>query len=356
VVKVGRLDGPSYDDARALVDHAIEAERTGLLGRYYIDLGGPAAEGDRWLGQTGRLLAALGFSGDVDHASGALPVSARFDAPVFYFGWYAANLNGPFAADGFRFPPGAIALHIHSYSAATLRSATQGWCGPLVARGVTATLGNVFEPYLQLTHRPQLLVQALASGATLGDAAYYALPVLSWESILIGDPLYRPFAVPAGEQWKQREKLPPALASYAVLRHANLLRLQGKAAEALQTLRAGWREFPGLALGIALARQLQAANDPAGAARALGFAALLKTFPDAELPLAREAAGLLASNGDPAAAVKVYRTMLAGSGLTGAWRADVLREAAAAAVKANDVPQAMAWKTELNAPAAAPGT
>ena len=99
-------------------------------------------------------------------------VSARFDSPVFYFGWYAENLNGPFAREGFAFPPGAVAMHIYSYSAQSLRSAATGWCGPFVARGVTATVGNVFEPLLGFTHRPDLLVRALSLGKNFGDPLY----------------------------------------------------------------------------------------------------------------------------------------------------------------------------------------
>ncbi len=49
IVKVGRLDGPTLEDAERLVDNALIAERTGLLGRSYIDKGGPAPEGDQWL-------------------------------------------------------------------------------------------------------------------------------------------------------------------------------------------------------------------------------------------------------------------------------------------------------------------
>ena len=183
-----------------LVDHALVAERTGLAGRAYVDIGGIHPDGDRWLESTAKQLAELGFDLDVDRDPTTLPVTARFDAPALYFGWYANDLNGPFALPSFQFPPGAIALHIHSYSARTVRSATEAWCGPLVARGVTATVGNVFEPYLQLTHDPSLLLRALARGMTFGEAATYAIPALSWQGVAIGDPLYRPFAVPLATQ------------------------------------------------------------------------------------------------------------------------------------------------------------
>jgi len=49
------------------------------------------------------------------------------------------------------FMPGAFAYHLHSFSAATLRSASRHWAGPLLAKGATATVGYVDEPYLQFT-------------------------------------------------------------------------------------------------------------------------------------------------------------------------------------------------------------
>lgn len=193
IVKVCRLDGPTWESARHLVTAALAAERAGLKGRYYVDLGGPHAEGDQWLRQTLAQLRESGFDGDVDETPETFGSGARFDAPVLYFGWYASRLNGPFAQPGFGFPDGAIAEHIHSFSAETMHSDSTGWCGPLVARGVTATVGNVFEPDLKFVHRPNLLLRALLRGQTFGDAVYYALPVLSWQGVAIGDPLYRPF-------------------------------------------------------------------------------------------------------------------------------------------------------------------
>jgi uncharacterized protein (TIGR03790 family) len=194
IVKVCRLDGPTWESARHLVTAALAAERNGPKGRYYVDLGGPHAEGDQWLRQTLAQLRELGLDGEVDEGPETFGADARFDAPVLYFGWYAPDLDGPFARPGFAFPDGAIAEHIHSYSAQTLHSETAGWCGPLLARGVTATVGNVFEPDLKFVHRPNLLLRALARGQNFGDAVYYALPALSWQEVAIGDPLYQPFA------------------------------------------------------------------------------------------------------------------------------------------------------------------
>ena len=203
VVRVCRLDAPTATQARHLVDSAIEAERRGPSGRYYIDLGGPTEVGDTWLDSAARQLAAAGFAGERETTPATYSDDAKLDAALFYFGWYAENACGPFVREDFHFVSGAIALHIHSFSATDLRSATQGWCGGLVARGAAATFGNVFEPFLQLTLRPDLLVQALLRGCTLGEAAYFATPALSWQGVVIGDPLYRPF--PGGRKSARRD-------------------------------------------------------------------------------------------------------------------------------------------------------
>jgi uncharacterized protein (TIGR03790 family) len=322
VIRVSRLDGPTPESARALVDQALAAERTGLLGRYYVDLRGPHKDGDEMLDATRRQLDELGFDGDVEDTAALFGLDARFDAPVLYFGWYAGKLNGAFSREGFRFPPGAIALHIHSYSASTVRSATEAWCGPLVARGVTATAGNVFEPYLQLTHRPNLLLRALSQGRTWGEAVYYALPALSWQAVAIGDPLYRPFAVSLDQQLAGFSALPPALAPYAVLRQARLLSARQKPDEALAALRAGQRRQPSLSVGLALA-----GGDATAAAQSLGFVKLLPRFSGDQWPLARRAAELLAAAGDTASALQVYRVLAREGAPSAEARAALLRDA-----------------------------
>src|SRR5690606_38786282 len=168
VIKVARLDGPTAKDAMALVDGALEAEEKGLRGRAYVDVTGPHANGVEWLRAVGKMTEEAGFDTTVRDGSGVFPVASRFDAPAIYFGWYANDLKGPFELEGFRFAPGAIALHIHSFSARTLRSETLGWTGPLVARGAAATWGNVYEPCLELSHLPHLFLAYLLQEGTVG--------------------------------------------------------------------------------------------------------------------------------------------------------------------------------------------
>lgn len=345
IVAVARLDGPTADDAFSLVDRAVAAERTGLLGRAYIDIANRDAEGDRWLESASRTLSDLGYDVAVDRESPTMPAGARCDAAAFYFGWYTGQIDGPWALPGFRFPPGAIALHIHSYSAGTLRSAGSGWVGPMVARGVTATMGNVFEPYLRLTHRPDVFMRAIARGATLGEAALFALPILSWQSVLIGDPLYRPLAVPLDEQLKDLSPAASPLAGYAVLRKMELLDGLGRHEQAESLARAALREMPRLEVGVALAERRLEANDRDGAGQALGFAPLIKTLRPDEWGLARRAAELLVECERPARSVELWRLILA-QPLPAELRTAWLREAARAARAAKDDAQAVVWEKE----------
>ena len=347
VVRVSRLDGPTVEDALGLVDRAVAAERTGLLGRAYVDMGGIHGEGDRWLEALAIQLERLGWAPAVDRDPATLSATARCDAPVLYFGWYASNLNGPFALPGFRFPPGAIAFHIHSYSAGTLRSTTSGWTGPLVARGVTATVGNVFEPYLEQTHRPDLFFRALARGATLVDAAYFSLPAFSWQALLIGDPLYRPFAVSWETQLQTLAKAPPRLTSYAALRRVNAAVASGRRDEALALARTTQRNVPGLALGLALSRLLSEAGDDDSASNALGFVSLLTAIPTDEWALAREAALQLERLGRPVRAVELWRSVLATESLPRELRVTWLPEAKRSANAAVDLAQAIEWERAL---------
>jgi len=227
-----------------------------------------------------------------------------------------------------------VALHIHSFSARTLRSASAGWCGPLVARGVTATVGNVFEPFLQLTHRPDLLMRALGRGETFGDAVYYALPALSWQAIALGDPLYQPFKVTLEDQERAIERLPRAEAASVVIRRANLLVRGGHPADAAALLTAALRENPQLAIGLAGAKLALSRHEPAAVVRILGFLPTTGKIPADEWTLGREVARLLAANGAGTAAVSWYHRLAAAPAPAPEARRELLREAIAAAKSA----------------------
>jgi uncharacterized protein (TIGR03790 family) len=347
VVKVSRLDGPSAADAMHLVDLAVEAERTGLLGRAYVDIAGPDKQGDLWLEAAAENIRLLGLDLSVSRGPGTLAATARIDAPAIYLGWYAKDMNGPFSLPGFRFPPGAIAVHIHSFSAHTLRSATEGWCGPLIARGAAATVGNVFEPYLEYIHRPDLLMKALGRGDDLVDAAYYALPVLSWQSIVIGDPLYRPFSVPLTAQTRDPSALPPQLAGYAVIRQMNLLDAEDKKQEAINVGKSAMKEVPSLALALALAQRLLASGNGEEATWVVKGAADTADTSASNWELICEGASFLAANKKSAEAIDLYRKLFEVDAIPAAARSAWLAEARRVALEGGDTGQAAEWKEEM---------
>ncbi|MDF3055942.1 MAG: hypothetical protein K0R17_157 [Rariglobus sp.] len=355
IVKVSRLDGPTFGDARRLIDQALEAEKTGLIGRSYIDIGGPHKTGDLWLEEAAKQLSELNFDGDVDRAGGSLPAWTRMDAPALYFGWYAGSLNGPFTQDGFTFPPGAVALHIHSFSADTLRSTTRGWVGPLVSRGVTATFGNVTEPYLELTHQPQLVLRALARGDRFGDAAAYAVPVYSWQAMAVGDPLYHPFKVTLEEQWARRAKLPPEQRVYVVLRRMRELDRAGRRNDAIWAGLESQKTGFNLAVALALADLQRAAGDLAGARQSMEGVTTRRRFPMAEAPLAVLLAERLRNAGDSKAALRVWQAVLGERNLPKDMRIQWLRMALESARAAKEERQVVRWDEdykELTAPPA----
>jgi tetratricopeptide (TPR) repeat protein len=195
---VARLDGPTADIARGLVDKAIQAETDGLWGRTYFDLRGITNAdyklGDDWIRGASEICRRLGFETVVDESPGTFPVSFPLSQVAFYAGWYDENVSGPFTRPTVEFMPGAIAYHLHSFSAGTIRSTTRNWVGPLLAKGATATMGCVNEPYL--TGTPDVatfFARILFFGFSFGEAAYAAQGQLSWQTTVIGDPLYRPF-------------------------------------------------------------------------------------------------------------------------------------------------------------------
>jgi len=357
ILPVGRLDGPTLGDAKGLVEHALVAERDGLAGRAYVDIGGPHPQGDTWLEACVPELQGLGFETDIDRAPATLADGVRFDAPVLYFGWYAGNLNGPFADPDFRFPPGAVALHIFSFSASTLRSATQGWCGPFIAKGVTATVGNVGEPYLEFTHQPPLLLRALARGEPLGRAALYSINALSWKGVVLGDPLYRPFAVSADAQWARRKSLPAETELYARLRRLRQLTTAGRPDEALALGAAGLAQNPGLPLVLSLAALRRTAGDAAGARSALQPFTKLQRVRRADRPLVLAAARELQAAGDARGAVECLRRLLEDATLPRELRLSSLVAGADFARAAHEMGLAGRWSQEhatLTAPPPTP--
>lgn len=195
---VCRLDAPTAATVRGMIIDAIATEKSGLWGRAYVDGGDNTRAGlevgDQWLNEITGHLHKVGIPVVYDDTPALFPEAYPMTDCALYYGWYAGKVTGPFARPGFRFVPGAIAVHIHSFSASTLRDANANWVAPLISRGAAATLGNVYEPYLELTSHLDIFNDRLLHGFTFAESAYMSIRVLSWMSVMVGDPLYRPYA------------------------------------------------------------------------------------------------------------------------------------------------------------------
>ncbi len=202
----GRLDGPTGSIVRRMIEDSLAVEKTGLWGRCYLDARGitagvdPLAEGDGWIARLHDDLTSYVLPTVYDKEPAMFSAAFPMTEAAMYFGWYSEQVAGPFTRGGFKFRPGAVACHIHSFSATSVRDPLKWWVGPLLDKGADAVLGNVYEPYLSLTTHLDIFAERLLEGYTLAESAWAAQPGLSWMNTVVGDPLYRPALV-----WKNLE-------------------------------------------------------------------------------------------------------------------------------------------------------
>ncbi len=208
VLLVSRLDAPDASIVRRVIDESIQAERHGLSGRAYFDARWPKPAAEPKGGYE-FYDAAIHNAAAIVSASGRMPVTLESTGRLFqpgecpeaalYCGWYSLGQY----VGAFSWVPGAIGCHIASSECATLRLAgSQVWCKRMLEEGAAAVIGPVDEPYAQAFPLPDLFFGLLIAGRlTLAECYFAATPWLSWRMVLVGDPLYRPFAA--------REQKPP---------------------------------------------------------------------------------------------------------------------------------------------------
>ena len=192
----GRLDAADDATVRRMIEDSLTAEHDGLWGRAVLDFALKSEgyeEGELWLARCVPIYHDNGIPVFTDRYKELIPAAWPLPDTILYFGWYADTANGALASPDFKFKRGAIACHLHSFSAATVRATDKNWVGPLLNHGAAAALGNVWEPFLTLCVHFDILNARLMDGFTLGEAAWAATPAVSWMNVVVGDPLYRPF-------------------------------------------------------------------------------------------------------------------------------------------------------------------
>jgi uncharacterized protein (TIGR03790 family) len=201
VLLVSRLDGPDLATVRRMIDDSIATEKDGLQGVAYLDARYPPPQGqpgdaygfyDAALYEAKKILEKK-MPVVIDEKPELFPPNSCPNA-VLYCGWYSLGHY----IDSFTWKRGAIGYHLASVECGTLRlrdGDSNPWCPSILGHGAAATIGPVDEPYLAAFPPPHVFFALLTSGkVTLGEAYLASLPYLSWQMILVGDPLYRPFS------------------------------------------------------------------------------------------------------------------------------------------------------------------
>ena len=203
VLMVSRLDGPSSEIVKRIINDSIQAETEGLMGTGYFDARYPDPGNKKKFSDYG-----YGFydwsihrAAELLRKNDVIPVvvddTQRLFEPgecpeaALYCGWYKLSHY----VDAFTWQPGSVGYHIASSECATLkRKNSQVWCKMMLEKGVAATAGPVGEPYVQAFPVPEIFFGFLAEGIlSLVECYIISTPYLSWKMVLVGDPLYRPF-------------------------------------------------------------------------------------------------------------------------------------------------------------------
>jgi uncharacterized protein (TIGR03790 family) len=198
---VTRLTGYDLKDIHAIIDRGLAAMNTGKV---IIDLratGSP--EGDGWLRDAAMLLPA----GRVMLEETTTPVYDAKDV-IAYASWGSNDPARKRRKPGFRWLPGAIMTEFVSMNGRTFQRPPETWTigtwqqrhlffagapqtmtADYLSEGATGASGHVDEPYLPFTPRPDVLLPAYLSGRNLAESYWMAIPVISWQNIVVGDPL-----------------------------------------------------------------------------------------------------------------------------------------------------------------------
>jgi uncharacterized protein (TIGR03790 family) len=205
---VTRLDAFTETEVVRLIDRGAEPSTSGTI---VLDQRGRGdAAGDRWLEEAADTLRKVGAPHVLLERTGTVVknepgvlgyYSWGSNDPAFTtrrlnLGFVAGSIAATFVStDGrtFREPPADWTLGTWDNAKTHYAGSPQSLTGDLIREGATAAAGHVAEPYLDATIRPQVLFPAYLAGLNVAEAFYLAMPYLSWQTVVVGDPLCAPF-------------------------------------------------------------------------------------------------------------------------------------------------------------------
>jgi uncharacterized protein (TIGR03790 family) len=282
VYLVSRLDGFTEADVVGLIDRGSSP---GHEGDFLLDAKGASGDdvADRWLRATADALAEAGYSDRVVLESSTAILRDRMNV-LGYSSWGSNDPSIRTRRFGFGFVPGSLATTFVSTDARTLREPPAGWrpgdaterasafegspqslTGDLIREGVTGVAGHVAEPFLDGTPRPDILFPAYVAGFNLIESFYLAIPYLSWQTVVFGDPLCAPFRTrgPAREETTPDLDAETELPKYFSRQRLAFLTSAGLASDAAKLmLKADARRHRGDAAGSRQALEEATAIEP----------------------------------------------------------------------------------------------
>jgi uncharacterized protein (TIGR03790 family) len=209
---VTRLDGFTVEDVLALIDRAKAPTSEG---QFVLDQRGGLTNnpaGDIWLQEAGRRLALLGFDQRVVLEK-TREAARNLTNVLGYYSWASNDPAHRQRQTSLQFVPGSIVASFGGPDARTMQEPRSGWVpsanwqdrstwhegapsslvADIIREGATGVAGHVADPFLQSAVRPEILFPAYVKGLNLAEAFYLSIPHLSWQTVVIGDPLCRPF-------------------------------------------------------------------------------------------------------------------------------------------------------------------
>lgn len=205
---VTRLAAQKFEHVQRMIDASVAVARdpqSPARGKVVLDLRAyDDTSGNDWLRNT-----AIALPRDrvvIDESNRV--ITGEKDV-IGYASWGSNDKARKDRRSGFSWLPGSVATEFVSTDGRTFAAPPETWnIGPwsdktkyfagspqslstdLLAEGASAVTGHVDEPYLGFTPRPDYLLPAyLVKHRSLAEAFYSSIPVLSWQNILIGDPL-----------------------------------------------------------------------------------------------------------------------------------------------------------------------
>lgn len=200
---VTRLAGYDFADVKAMIDRSLAAVNRGKV---VLDLKSNAdTTGNDWLRTAAILLPKERVL--IDETTAVLYGQQEV---IGYASWGSNDPNHKRRFLGFAWLPGAIVTEFVSSDGRTFARPPDSWnittwsdranffagspqslTADYLHEGATGASGHVYEPYLEFTPRPDYLFPAYLSGRTLAESYYLSIPALSWQNIVVGDPLCR---------------------------------------------------------------------------------------------------------------------------------------------------------------------